>query len=182
MSRATSRLCLLLALLQACFATGARAAEPSGRDVRALVPAGRAAHWKNVTVRFDQEGRPSYFVQRRGRTQGQLESVGVSATPKAPEIPKTIAADALNTARVPVDLSRSVFVPALNRKVRYYLAEPGGGSENDTYRTEPVACPDGRGGTLHVVIQAEAVHTPPAELLASVRWMPAGALRGLKEK
>lgn len=160
-------------LLLICLVGGASASEPpSGRDVRALVPAGRAARWKITRANFDRQGRPSYEVLRRGTTQGELEAVHVFVAPRGEEIPSTVEADQI----------RRAYIPALGRWVRYYLSSPGDGADNDVYRTESVACPDGLGGTLHVCIEAEAVKTPPAKLLADVRWVPPGTLRRWKEK
>lgn len=159
--------------LLVCLVGWAPAKEPpAGRDVRALVPAGRAARWKVIRVNFDRQGCPSYEVLRRGTTHGELEALHVFGTPRGREIPSAVAEDQI----------RRAYIPALGRWLRYYLAIPGDGADNDVYRTESVACSDGFGGTLHVYIEAEAVKTPPAKLLGDVRWVPPGTLRSWNEK
>ncbi len=154
----------------------------AARDICVLIPAGLAAKWPLYGFSLDEDGRPSYNIRRRFRGADGLQTVATSATRTKPEVPRTRSIDAMSEKQEPVTLDKEVFIPAFERRVRYYLQSHGGGADNDYYATEPLAWSDGHGGTLWIVIQAEVDRTPPEKLLASVKWVEPGKVARWKTR
>ncbi len=157
-----------------CLAVPAGAEEkvataPVMSDTRILVPAGVVGAWKLRLLEFNARAG-TYDIRRHGRLNNQLASLRVIATRQRPEIPAFMSLAMGQTHPDPIKLDRTVFIRPLRRTLRFYHRDHGGGPENDIYCTEPVAIPDGRGGTLFLVIEAEISEGDPASLLASVRW------------
>ena len=174
-----------LSFLAAIFALAApTVAEPTPavsarRDIRVLAPAGIAAKWPLTIVTLDMDGKTSYTIFRRDETHGELHGVRTQATREKPTDPKFRDVAEGQQGRDPVRLDKEVYIPALKRTVRYYMLFEGGGADNDTYATEPVKWPDGHGGTLWLVVEAEyggKGTLSPANLLASVDWLKPGVV------
>lgn len=128
---------------------------------------------------MDRDGKTSYRIFRRGSYKGALQGVFTEATREKPKVPKFRDVAEGQQGRDPVRLDKEVYIPALKRTLRYYLLFEGGGADNDTYCTEPVEWPDGHGGTLWIVVQAEYGMNggpSPAKLLASVDWLEPGVV------
>ncbi len=177
---------LCAALIPACVsATGETTAATStgglsGKsDIPMLVPAGKAGNWPLRTMKFDEGGPSSYVLWRENPSR--LEShyhIGVDASGKRPQVPKTYQPDGYSAEEKPIDLSRAIFIPAIGRKVRYYCKSGAGGSENAIFATEPIAWPDGHGGTVYYVIETES--DEPEKILDQVKWSEPGSMADAK--
>ncbi len=146
-----------------------------------LVPAGRVAEWRLRNLEFDKDGNPSYSIWRKN--QSRLEghySFSVHASGTRHEIPKTYQPDGYSSEEKPIDLSPEIFIPAIGRKVHYYCESGSGGSENAIFTTEPIAWPDGHGGTVYYVIRAES--DEPGKILDQVKWTKPGSMKDAKAK
>lgn len=176
---------LCAALITGCVnpttgATAATASNLSGKtDIPMLVPAGRIAKWRLRNLEFDEDGNPSYSIWRKNpsRLEGQY-GFGVHASSVRHEIPKTYEPDGYSSKKEPVDLSKEIFIPAIGRKVRYYCESGSGGSENAIFATEPIAWPNGHGGTVYYVIRTES--DEPEKILDQVKWAKPGSMANVK--
>lgn len=151
-------------------------------DLPVLMPAGHAATWPVAVLRFDGEVRPSYSLHCSGRVQNEREGLGIFASPVQEELPKSKNYGTYEPQLKTVDYSKEVFIPAFGRKVAWYLSEEADGTQNAIYKTVPVAWPDGHGGTVYYVIQAEVAASKPEALLSQVKWGKPGALANVKVK
>jgi hypothetical protein len=77
-----------------------------------------------------------------------------------------------------IDFSKEIQIPAIGRKVAYYCESGGGGSENATFSTLPIAWPEGHGGTVYDVIWAES--DAPEKILSQVKWAEPGSMADAK--
>ncbi len=144
-----------------------------------LVPAGRVAKWPLRTLIFDDVEKPSYTVWRENPSRLERQyNFGVTASGQRPKMPKTYQPDPYSGVEKPIDLSHEIFIPAIDRKVRYYCKSASGGSENAIFATEPIAWPDGHGGTIYYVIEAES--DDPDLILDQVKWEMPGAMKNAK--
>lgn len=148
-------------------------------DIPMLVPAGKSERWKLRNVAFDEDGQPSYSIWLKNPSR--LEShygFGIHASGTRHEIPKTYEPDGYSPERKPIDLSPEIFIPAIGRKVHYYCESGAGGSENAIFATEPIAWPDGHGGTVYYVIRTES--DEPEKILHQVKWAKPGSMKDAK--
>ena len=144
-----------------------------------LVPAGKVAKWPLCTLIFDAVEKPSYTVWRKNPTRLETHyNFGVMARAKRPQLPKTYQPDPYSGKEVPIDLSQEIFIPAIGRKIHYYCKSASGGSENAIFATEPIAWPDGHGGTVYYVIEAES--DEPEKILDQVTWAKPGSMANAK--
>lgn len=173
MPRFLGLLLLLCTLAPPAVADGQPSA-PARRGQLVLVPADRAAKWPVYQAESKPDEYALYHFSRR--RSGPLEGVFTSAHREPWAIPARIQ-NGMPDPRTGVVswkpvVQKKVRIPALGRTVVFYQSEVGGGADNDTYSTEPIPWPDGRGGTLYLRIRAEVAETRPEELLPAVRWVP----------
>jgi len=171
---------LCAALVPSCVSpTSATTANLSGKtDIPMLVPSGKPATWPLRTLKFDEAGKPSYTLWRENPSR--LEShyhIGVDARAERPKIPRTYQPDGYSAEEKPIVL-QEIFIPAIGRKVRYYCKSGSGGSENAIFATEPIAWPDGHGGTVYYVIETES--DEPEKILDQVKWKEPGSMADAK--
>lgn len=169
-------------LLPACVQSTSmvQASSRSGKtDLPMLLPTGKTAKWNLSSVVFDEKQKPSYALgwKNPSRLEGQYR-FGVMAYAKSPDVPKVYQPDGYSSQTRPIDFSQEIFIPAINRKVAYYCDSGGGGSENATYSTLPIAWPDGHGGTIYYVIWAES--DAPEKILSQVKWTKPGSMADAK--
>lgn len=168
-----------LALIPACVHPAGTSGQSGKTDIPMLVASGKTAAWPLRSVRFDENGKPSYSLL--WKNPSRLEShyrFGVIASPKPPEVPKTYQPDGYSPQQKPIDFSHEIQIPAIGRKVVFYCDSSGGGSENATFSTLPIAWPDGHGGTVYYVIWAES--DEPQKILSQVKWAEPGSMAAAK--
>ncbi len=151
----------------------------SGRtDIPMLVLSGKPAKWQLRTLKFDEDGKPSYSLGWKNPSRLQSHyNIGIDASAKLPEMPKTYQPDGYSAEEKPIVL-QEVFIPAIGKKIRYYCKSGAGGSENAIFATEPIAWPDGHGGTVYYVIETES--DEPGKILNQVEWEKPGSMADAK--
>ena len=171
-------------LIPACVSpttgtTAAAVSNLSGKtDIPMLVLTGKPGKWPLRTLKFDENGKPSYTLW--WENPSRLEShynMGVEASSQRPKMQKTYQPDGYSGEEKPIAL-QEIFIPAIGRKVRYYCKSGSGGSENAIFATEPIAWPDGHGGTVYYVIQTES--DEPEKILDQVKWAKPGSMADAK--